>query len=168
LSKKAGLEGGSRARKRRRFCKAGGERGLLARDQEWFRRVANHLRSDPRHGWRLRGPQHVRRDGMALMDRFRLAADQGPRRKGRGAPGKTPSDPASYYHSGAPESRHARDGGLANRRLSFSLNRMFRENRRMPPPSPLEVFLFWVVGIVITILSGGVVIYASHLHLWGL
>jgi hypothetical protein len=53
-----------------------------------------------------------------------------------------------------------------NRRLSFSLNRMFSANRRMPPPSQLEVFLFWVVGIVITILSGGVAIYASHLHLW--
>jgi hypothetical protein len=43
---------------------------------------------------------------------------------------------------------------------------MFSANRRMPPPSQLEVFLFWVVGIVITILSGGVAIYASHLHLW--
>src|SRR5271165_5156516 len=127
--------------------------------------MANHLRSDPRHGWRLRGPQHVRRDRMALMGR---AADQGPPRKGRGAPGKTPSGPASSYHSGGtPESRHARDGGLANRRLSFSLNRMFSENGPMPPPSKLEVFLFWVVGIVITIVSGGVAIYASHLHLWG-
>ena len=37
----------------------------------------------------------------------------------------------------------------------------------MPPPSQLEVFLFWVLGIVITILSGAVAIYASHLHLWG-
>jgi hypothetical protein len=43
---------------------------------------------------------------------------------------------------------------------------MFSESRRAPPPSQLEVFLFWVVGIVITILSGGVAIYASHLHLW--
>jgi hypothetical protein len=100
---------------------------------------------------------------MALMGRFRLTADRGPPRKG-----KTPSGPASSYHSGgAPESRHARDGGLANRRLSFLLNRMFGENRPMSPPSQLEVFLFWVVGVVITVLSGGVAIYASHLHLWG-
>jgi hypothetical protein len=104
---------------------------------------------------------------MALIGRFHVAADQDARRKGRGATGKKPSDPAFSYHSGgAHESRHARDGGLANRRLSFSLNRMFSENRRMPPPSQLEVFLFWVVGIVITTLSGGVAIYASHLHLW--
>jgi hypothetical protein len=33
----------------------------------------------------------------------------------------------------------------------------------MPPPSQLEVVAFWIVGIVITILSGGVAIYASHL-----
>jgi hypothetical protein len=104
---------------------------------------------------------------MALMGRFRLAADQGPRRESRGAPGKVPSDPVSSYHSGgAPESRHARDSGLANRRPSFSLNRMFSDKGPAPPPSQLEVFLFWVVGIVITILSGGVAIYASHLHLW--
>jgi hypothetical protein len=37
----------------------------------------------------------------------------------------------------------------------------------MPPPSQLEVIVFWIVGIVITILSGGVAIYASHHHLWG-
>jgi hypothetical protein len=101
------------------------------------------------------------------MGRLHLPANQDGRRKGHGAPGKTPSDPAFSYHSGGVrESRHARDGGLAHRRLSFSLNRMFSANRRMPPPSQLEVFLFWVVGIVITILSGGVAIYASHLHLW--
>jgi hypothetical protein len=32
-----------------------------------FSSAANHLRSDPRHGWRLRGPQHVCYDGVALM-----------------------------------------------------------------------------------------------------
>jgi hypothetical protein len=37
----------------------------------------------------------------------------------------------------------------------------------MPPPSQLEVLLFWTVGIVITIFSGGVAIYASHFRLWG-
>ena len=31
----------------------------------------------------------------------------------------------------------------------------------MPPPSQLEVVVFWVIGIVVTILSGGVAIYAS-------
>jgi hypothetical protein len=36
----------------------------------------------------------------------------------------------------------------------------------MPPPSKLEVFLFWTVGIVVTILSGAVAIHASYLHLW--
>jgi hypothetical protein len=36
----------------------------------------------------------------------------------------------------------------------------------MPPPGKLEVFLFWLVGIVITVLSGAVAIYATHLHLW--
>jgi hypothetical protein len=36
----------------------------------------------------------------------------------------------------------------------------------MPSPSKLEVFLFWTAGIVIMIFSGGVAIYASHLHLW--
>jgi hypothetical protein len=36
----------------------------------------------------------------------------------------------------------------------------------MPPPSQLEVVVFWVIRIVVTILSGGVAIYASHYHLW--
>jgi hypothetical protein len=31
----------------------------------------------------------------------------------------------------------------------------------MGPPSELEIFLFWTVGIVITILSGAVAIYAT-------
>jgi hypothetical protein len=44
---------------------------------------------------------------------------------------------------------------------------MFSLNGPVPPPSKVEVFLFWAVGLVITILSGGVVIYASHLHIWG-
>jgi hypothetical protein len=36
----------------------------------------------------------------------------------------------------------------------------------LPPPSQLEVVVFWVAGIAITILSGGVAICASHHHLW--
>jgi hypothetical protein len=36
----------------------------------------------------------------------------------------------------------------------------------MPPPSQLEVAVFWIIGIVVMILSGGVAIYASHYHLW--
>jgi hypothetical protein len=36
----------------------------------------------------------------------------------------------------------------------------------MPPPSKLEVFLFWTVGIVVMILSGAVANCASYLHLW--
>jgi hypothetical protein len=36
----------------------------------------------------------------------------------------------------------------------------------MPPPSQLEVAVFWIVGIAITILSGGIAIYASHYRLW--
>jgi hypothetical protein len=38
--------------------------------------------------------------------------------------------------------------------------------RKLGPPSQLEVVLFWIVGMVTTILSGGVAIYASHYHLW--
>jgi hypothetical protein len=37
----------------------------------------------------------------------------------------------------------------------------------MPPPSQLEVVVFWIVGIVVTILSSGVATYASHHHFWG-
>jgi hypothetical protein len=37
----------------------------------------------------------------------------------------------------------------------------------MPPPSRIEIVIFWTVGIVITIASGAVAIYATHLHLWG-
>jgi hypothetical protein len=37
----------------------------------------------------------------------------------------------------------------------------------MPPPSQLEIVVFWIVGIVVTILSGGVATYASHHHFWG-
>jgi hypothetical protein len=36
----------------------------------------------------------------------------------------------------------------------------------MLPPGKLEVSLFWLLGIVITVLSGAVAIYATHLHLW--
>jgi hypothetical protein len=37
----------------------------------------------------------------------------------------------------------------------------------MPPPSQFEVVVFWIVGIMVTMLSGGVAIYASYHHLWG-
>jgi hypothetical protein len=40
------------------------------------------------------------------------------------------------------------------------------KSRKLGPPSQLEVVLFWIVGMVTTILSGGVAIYASHFHLW--
>jgi hypothetical protein len=40
--------------------------------QEEFSHAANYLRSDPRDGRGVRGPQHVRRDGMALT------GDKGP------------------------------------------------------------------------------------------
>jgi hypothetical protein len=36
----------------------------------------------------------------------------------------------------------------------------------MPPPSELEVVLFWTVGIVVTIFAGGVMVYAINFHLW--
>jgi hypothetical protein len=113
-------------------------------------------------------PYQVRRDGMALMGRFRPAADQRAPPKDRGASCPTQSGPASsHYSGGVSESRQAGDGGLANKRLSYSLNKIFSLHGSVPPPSKLEVFLFWVVGIVITIFSGSVVIYASHLHIWG-
>jgi hypothetical protein len=35
-----------------------------------------------------------------------------------------------------------------------------------PPPSQLEIVLFWITGIVIALFSGGVVIYAYRFHLW--
>jgi hypothetical protein len=35
----------------------------------------------------------------------------------------------------------------------------------MPPPSRLEVFLFWITGLVITIVSGAVAVYVIHFHL---
>jgi hypothetical protein len=38
--------------------------------------------------------------------------------------------------------------------------------RKLGPPSQLEVVLFWIVGMVTTIASGAVAIYASHYHLW--
>jgi hypothetical protein len=36
----------------------------------------------------------------------------------------------------------------------------------LPPPSQLEIVLFWLTGVVIALLSGGVAIYASRFHLW--
>jgi hypothetical protein len=41
------------------------------------------------------------------------------------------------------------------------------QEKRMPPPSQLEIILFWATGVAIMILSGGVAIYASYFHLWG-
>jgi hypothetical protein len=57
-----------------------------------------------------------------------------------------------------------------DRRLAVGLSLLesrLSENRRMPPPSQLEIVVFWIVGIVVTILSGGVATYASHHHFWG-
>jgi hypothetical protein len=57
-----------------------------------------------------------------------------------------------------------------DRRLAVGLSLLesrLSENRRMPPPSQLEVVVFWIVGIVVTILSSGVATYASHHHFWG-
>jgi hypothetical protein len=39
-------------------------------------------------------------------------------------------------------------------------------SKRLGPPSQLEFVLFWIVGTVVTIASGGVAIYADHYHLW--
>jgi hypothetical protein len=40
------------------------------------------------------------------------------------------------------------------------------KSRKLGPPSQLEIVLFWIVGLVTTVISGGVAIYASHYHLW--
>jgi hypothetical protein len=40
------------------------------------------------------------------------------------------------------------------------------KSRKLNPPSQLEVVLFWIVGLVTTILSGAVAIYAIHYHIW--
>jgi hypothetical protein len=39
-------------------------------------------------------------------------------------------------------------------------------SRKLGPPSQIEVVLFWIVGLVTTVLSGAVAIYASNYHLW--
>jgi hypothetical protein len=36
----------------------------------------------------------------------------------------------------------------------------------MPPPNQIEVVVFWIGGILITIIAGGVMVYASYFHLW--
>jgi hypothetical protein len=37
----------------------------------------------------------------------------------------------------------------------------------LPPPSQLEIILFWTTGIAIALISGGrVAVYAFRLHLW--
>jgi hypothetical protein len=46
------------------------------------------------------------------------------------------------------------------------MSRRLANLKRLGPPSRLEVVLFWIVGMVTTILSGGVAIYADHYHLW--
>jgi hypothetical protein len=46
------------------------------------------------------------------------------------------------------------------------MSRRLANLKRLGPPSQLEVVLFWIVGMVTTILSGGVAIYADHYHLW--
>jgi hypothetical protein len=45
-------------------------------------------------------------------------------------------------------------------------NPRLNARRAMSLPGKFEVFLFWLVGIVITVLSGAVAIYATHFHLW--
>jgi hypothetical protein len=50
---------------------------------------------------------------------------------------------------------------------AWAASRVTVGRSQMPPPSQLEVVVFWITGIVVTILSGGVAIYASHHHLWG-
>jgi hypothetical protein len=42
----------------------------------------------------------------------------------------------------------------------------FSESQSRARPSQLEIFIFWISGVVIMIVSGGVAIYASHFHLW--
>jgi hypothetical protein len=44
--------------------------------------------------------------------------------------------------------------------------RSLANSKKLGPPGQLEIVLFWIVGVVITIASGGVAIYASHFHLW--
>jgi hypothetical protein len=69
-------------------------------------------------------------------------------------------------HSSLRLSHRAGDRHLVDKGLSLPSGIVQREPS-MPPPSQLEVVAFWITGIVITILSGGVAIYASHHHLWG-
>jgi hypothetical protein len=40
------------------------------------------------------------------------------------------------------------------------------KSSKLAPPSQVEIVLFWIVGMVTTIASGAVAIYASHYHLW--
>jgi hypothetical protein len=55
---------------------------------------------------------------------------------------------------------------LANREALGMPRRSPANSKRLGPPSQLEVVLFWIVGTVVTIASGGVAIYADHYHLW--
>jgi hypothetical protein len=34
------------------------------------------------------------------------------------------------------------------------------------PPSRLEIFMFWTIGLIVAVASGAVAIYATAYHLW--
>jgi hypothetical protein len=57
-------------------------------------------------------------------------------------------------------------GALANREALRMPRRSPANSKRLGPPSQLEFVLFWIVGTVVAIASGGVAIYADHYHLW--
>jgi hypothetical protein len=78
-----------------------------------------------------------------------------------GAPYQAPVFGSSDYGINEAAQRAARYPGVGG-----VASRSDRGAVPIPPPRQLEVVAFWVVGIVITILSGGVAIYASHHHLW--
>jgi hypothetical protein len=56
--------------------------------------------------------------------------------------------------------------GAGEREMPHRNQGSFSAAKSRKPPSQLEVVLFWIVGLVTTILSGAVAIYASHYHLW--
>jgi len=59
-----------------------------------------------------------------------------------------------------------RGAGTGEREMQHRNQASFSAAKSRKPPSQLEVVLFWIVGLVTTILSGAVAIYASHYHLW--
>jgi hypothetical protein len=91
---------------------------------------------------------------------FRLYASRGLARAGpmEIVPVHDPTCTFQPCVAGAGEGEMPRDQGI--RPFSAAKARKFN------PPSQLEVVLFWIVGMVTTILSGAVAIYASHYHLW--